>query len=75
MKLRYTQRAKNDLTLAFEWYEKQRRGLGFEFVDCIEIAIKGILAFPEMYQFYIQIPVKLTSMQFTIVVALTSFSA
>ena len=50
MKLRYTKRAKNDLELAFEWYEKQRRGLGFEFLDCIEIALKEILTFPEMYQ-------------------------
>ena len=50
MRLRYTQRAKHDVEFAFEWYEKQRRGLGFEFLDCIEIAIKGILGFPEMYQ-------------------------
>jgi plasmid stabilization system protein ParE len=48
--LRYTQRAKNDVEFAFEWYEKQRRGLGFEFLDCIEIAIKTILAYPEMHQ-------------------------
>ena len=50
MRLRYTQRAKNDIEFTFEWYEKQRRGLGFEFLDCIEIAIKGLLSFPEMYQ-------------------------
>ncbi len=50
MKLRYTNRAKNDLVSAFEWYEKQRRGLGFEFLDCIEIALKEISNFPEMYQ-------------------------
>lgn len=31
MKLRYTDRAKNDVELAFAWYERQRRGLGFEF--------------------------------------------
>lgn len=50
MRLRYTQRAKNDVEFAFEWDEKQRRGLGFEFLDCIEIAIKSILNFPEMYR-------------------------
>ncbi len=50
MRLRYTRRAKHDVEFAFEWYEKQRRGLGFEFLDCIEIAIKGILTFPEMHQ-------------------------
>lgn len=50
MRLRYTDRAKNDLEVAFVWYEKQRYGLGFEFLDCIEIAIKEVLTFPEMYQ-------------------------
>ena len=35
MILRYTDRAKDDVELAFKWYEKQRRGLGFEFLDCI----------------------------------------
>lgn len=49
MRLRYTERAKDDVEFTFEWYEKQRRGLGFEFLDCIEIAIKGIHTFPEMY--------------------------
>lgn len=50
MKLRYTERAKNDIELALEWYEKQRHGLGFEFLDCIGIALKEIIAIPEMYQ-------------------------
>lgn len=50
MKLRYTDRAKNDVELALEWYEKQRHGLGFEFLDCIEIALKEIITFPQMYQ-------------------------
>ncbi len=50
MRLRYTERAKDDIAFAFEWYEKQRRGLGFEFLDCIELAIKGLLIFPEMHQ-------------------------
>ncbi len=31
MKLRYTDRAKEDVELAFAWYERQRRGLGFDF--------------------------------------------
>ena len=33
MILRYTDRSKDDVELAFEWYEKQRRGLGFDFLD------------------------------------------
>ena len=37
MILRYTDRSKDDVDLAFAWYEKQRRGLGFEFLDCVEV--------------------------------------
>lgn len=50
MKLYYTDRAKNDIELAFEWYEKQRKGLGNEFLDSIDIALDNILDYPDMYQ-------------------------
>jgi len=50
MNLRYTSRAVNDIDIAFSWYEKQRRGLGFDFLDCLEASVKGILVFPEMYE-------------------------
>jgi plasmid stabilization system protein ParE len=50
MKLRYTDRAVNDLDLAFSWYERQRRGLGFGFLDCVESAMQSIIEHPEMYQ-------------------------
>ncbi|BBO16947.1 recombinase [Candidatus Brocadia pituitae] len=49
MILPYTDRSKDDIELAFAWYEKQRRGLGFEFLDCVEMSLKNILTFPEMY--------------------------
>lgn len=52
MKLCYTDRAKVDLELAFEWYERHQKGLGFEFLDCVENAVKAILENHEMYQFY-----------------------
>ena len=55
MKLRYTERAKDDVELAFAWYEKQRRGLGFEFLDCVEITVKSILEKPEIYRIYYSI--------------------
>ena len=42
MILRYTDRSKVDIDLTFEWYEKQRRGLGFEFLDCDEIVIHSV---------------------------------
>ena len=50
MKLRYTDRSRDDVELAFAWYERQRRGLGFEFLDCVEVALKSIIEYPEMYQ-------------------------
>lgn len=49
MIIRYTDRARTDLNMAFAWYEKQRRGLGFDFIDSVEVSVKNILAFPEMY--------------------------
>lgn len=50
MILRYTERAATDIELAFEWYESQRTGLGFEFLDCVEASIQKILRFPEMFE-------------------------
>lgn len=52
MKLSYTNRSKEDLDIAIAWYEKQRRGLGFEFLDCVEVAIKSIEQSPELYRIY-----------------------
>ena len=49
MKLRYTGRAKDDLDIAFEWYEEQRHRLGFEFLDCVEATIETILQLPKLY--------------------------
>ena len=50
MTLKYTDRSLADLETALHWYEKQRKGLGFDFLDCIEASIYNILLFPEMYQ-------------------------
>ncbi|MBG0780217.1 MAG: type II toxin-antitoxin system RelE/ParE family toxin [Desulfotignum balticum] len=52
MKLRYTDRAMDDLDLAFAWYERQRRGLGFDFLDCVEIAVKSIIENYAMYRIH-----------------------
>lgn len=52
MQLHYTTKAKIDVELAFEWYERQRRGLGFEFLDCVEVAIKLIIENPKMYKIH-----------------------
>ncbi len=49
MRLRYTSRAAEELDITFSWYESQRRGLGFEFLDCVEAAIETILQMPRLY--------------------------
>ena len=38
----YKSRAKSEVKWAVEWYEIQRRGLGFEFLTCLEDAIAKI---------------------------------
>ena len=49
MRLRYSATAKDDLRIAFQWYEAQRRGLGMAFLDCVEAAIETILEMPKLY--------------------------
>ncbi|MFA6011336.1 MAG: type II toxin-antitoxin system RelE/ParE family toxin [Desulfobacteraceae bacterium] len=49
MKLYYTDRAKDDIELAFSWYEQQQRELGLEFICCMEDALKRIMEYPEIY--------------------------
>ena len=50
MKLRYTDRSKDDVELAFAWYERQRKGLGFEFLDCVEASLQNIINNSKIYQ-------------------------
>jgi toxin ParE1/3/4 len=49
VKLSYTKRAKIDVDIAMGWYESQRSGLGFEFLECIEGTINSILENPKLY--------------------------
>lgn len=49
MKPRYTNRAKDDLELAFVWYEQQRYGLGHEFLDCVQASVATIVAMPKLF--------------------------
>ena len=49
MNLGYTGSPKDELDIAFTWYEGQRRGLGFEFLDCVEAVIETILQMPRLY--------------------------
>jgi len=49
MKLYYTDRATNDIEISIVWYERQRKGLGLDFLDVIEGCIKSIVDNPKLY--------------------------
>lgn len=49
MNLRYTSQAQIDIDIAMDWYKTQRKGLEFEFLDCIEVTITKIIQNPELY--------------------------
>ena len=40
--------AENDLTKSSEWYENQRKGLGHDFILCVEAGLKSIKENPKM---------------------------
>ncbi|PZV16446.1 MAG: recombinase [Pseudanabaena sp.] len=42
-------KAEEDVAQAYAWYEKQERGLGEEFLRCVDAAIQLIGRNPEMY--------------------------
>jgi plasmid stabilization system protein ParE len=50
MNLVYTNQAEADLKNTFVWYEEKRKGLGYEFLNCVEAALQNIIVMPEMYQ-------------------------
>ena len=39
----------HDLAAGFDWYEEQRSGLGEEFLSAVELTIKRIELYPEMF--------------------------
>lgn len=39
----------HDLAAGFDWYEEQRSGLGEEFLSAVELTIKSIEHYPEMF--------------------------
>jgi plasmid stabilization system protein ParE len=41
--------AETDVAEAYEWYEVRRRGLGEEFLSCVDAALSGILRDPDLH--------------------------
>lgn len=50
MKLRYHPRARVELNQATDYYEERRRGLGWEFLEEVQLTIRRILDFPNAWQ-------------------------
>jgi plasmid stabilization system protein ParE len=40
---------REELNDAYRWYESQKRGLGDEFLDCVDEMLNGICLMPESY--------------------------
>ena len=49
MDIRYTDRSKIDVSIAFNGYEKQKNGLGYDFLISIEDSIEKIIRNPKLY--------------------------
>ena len=50
MKIRFLTPAQWEVNDAVHWYNDQKIGLGIEFLDELDMAIRRIAAFPESYQ-------------------------
>jgi plasmid stabilization system protein ParE len=51
MNVEFLKDAEEELDEAFAWYESQKIGLGFQFIDEFNSAMKRILSFPLSYPF------------------------
>ena len=50
MKLKYHPRARIELNEAVDYYEERQEGLGWNFLEEIQLAIRRILDFPDAWQ-------------------------
>ena len=50
MKITFLPAAEHELDEAFDYYETQKPGLGFEFIEEVSAAIKRIELYPEAWQ-------------------------
>ncbi len=49
MKIRFLTPAQWEVNDAVQWYNEQRPGLGTEFLDQLDMAIRRVAAFPESF--------------------------
>jgi plasmid stabilization system protein ParE len=49
LKLDFALETEQDIAEAYAWYERQRVGLGEEFLGCVDSCIEAICRYPDMY--------------------------
>ncbi|MBF0266022.1 MAG: type II toxin-antitoxin system RelE/ParE family toxin [Gammaproteobacteria bacterium] len=49
VKVVFKSRAVDDIKVARDWYNEQSKGLGYEFINCVEDAVDNIKNNPELY--------------------------
>jgi plasmid stabilization system protein ParE len=49
-KLIFATEVSRDIHAAYDWYECQRRGLGEEFLRCVDACLRGISREPELHE-------------------------
>jgi len=52
VKLFIAPEVEQDVAEAYAWYEKQRPGLGEEFLGCVDALVHSILRMPDMYAIF-----------------------
>ena len=45
----FTPEADDDVAGSYDWYESQEPGLGEDFLRSVEVCVRGIQRYPEMY--------------------------
>jgi toxin ParE1/3/4 len=50
--INFRSRAYLEIYEAYDWYEKQREGLGLEFLDALELFIEGLRLNPLTHSYY-----------------------
>ncbi len=48
MKIRFLTIAQSELDDAFDWYEKQAIGLGYNFLEALNVALRLVVSYPEL---------------------------
>jgi len=49
MRIEFLEAAQTELDQAFEWYESQQKGLGVQFLNELDAAVRRMITYPKSY--------------------------